>query len=91
MPAATSPQPIANIRLTRPLTGDESPCASDRCTRLGSLQASADGRFVYVGDSGDVIDAAKREEIANLEALHQSRLNLEVDWVSGAPHFPSSR
>jgi hypothetical protein len=86
-----TPKHLADIRLTKPLAGDENPCASRRCGRLGWLQHSADGRFVYVGDAGDVIDTKKREEIANLEALHQSRLLLEVDWVNGKPEFPVSR
>ena len=84
------PRKVKDIRLTRGLFGDESPCAS-RCGRIGSLQHSADGRFVYVGDEGDVIDAAKREEVANLEALQQSPLMLEVDWVNGKPEFPAAR
>jgi hypothetical protein len=71
------------------LSGDENPCATSRCVRLGWLQHSADGRFVYVGDAGDVIDTAKREEVVNLEALHESRLLLEVDWADGKPHFPA--
>ncbi len=87
--SGSTPKPRADIRLTMPLSGDENPCASRRCGRLGWLQHSADGRYVYVGDSGDVIDATKREEIANLEALHQSRLLLEVDWVDGRPEFPA--
>ena len=87
--SGATPKPLRDIRLTKPLAGDENPCASDRCARLGSLQHSADGRFVYVGDAGDVIDTARREEIANLEALHQSRLLLEVDWVDGRPQFPA--
>ncbi len=85
------PRDVKDIRLTRPLIGVERPCASHRCGRIGWLQHSADGRFVYVGDSGDVIDTKKREEITNLEALHQSRLMLEVDWVNGRPEFPASR
>lgn len=83
------PRQIADIHLTKPLAGDENPCATHRCGRIGSLQPSADGRFVYVGDAGDVIDTSKREEIANLEALHQSRLMLEVDWADRRPEFPS--
>jgi hypothetical protein len=83
-----TPKPLHDIRLTKPLSGDENPCASHRCGRIGRLQHSADGRFVYVGDAGDVIDTKKREEIANLEALHQSRLLVEVDWVDGKPVFP---
>jgi hypothetical protein len=82
------PRDLKDIRLTEPLIGKEDPCASRNCRRLGSLQHSADGRFVYVGDSGDVIDTQKREEIVKLEALHQSRLTIEVDWVNGKPEFP---
>jgi hypothetical protein len=89
--SGTAPEALADIRLTRPLVGDESPCATRRCGRIGSLQSSADGRFVYVGDAGDVIDAHRREEIANLDALHESRLTVEVDWVGGKPVFPASR
>jgi len=87
--SGTTPKPVKDIRLTKPLSGDENPCATKRCGRLGWLQHSADGRFVYVGDAGDVIDTTKREEIANLEALHQSRLLVEVDWADGKPHFPA--
>ena len=29
-----------------------------------------------------------RERLVNLEALHQSRLMLEVDWADGRPRFP---
>jgi hypothetical protein len=82
------PRKIKDIRLTMGLFGDESPCVS-RCGRIGSLQHSADGRFVYVGDEGDVIDAGKREEVANLQALRESRLTLEVDWVNGKATFPA--
>ena len=88
--SSASPKPVVNLRLTKPLSGDENPCASRRCARLGWLEHSADGRYVYVGDSGDVFDATKREQIANLEALHQSRLLLEVDWVDGKPQFPGA-
>src|SRR5205807_4737816 len=53
------PVDVKDIRLTEPLIGKENPCASNDCRRLGSLQASADGRFMYVGDSGDVIDTKR--------------------------------
>ena len=87
---SASPKRLVELRLTKPLSGEESPCASRRCARLGWLQHSADGRYVYVGDSGDVFDTTKREQVANLEALHQSRLLLEVDWVDGKPQFPGA-
>jgi len=82
------PRKVDDVRFSKPLSGDESPCAHPRCGRIGSLLASSDGRYLYVGDSGDVIDVAKREQLLNLEALHQSRLMLEVDWVDGKPVLP---
>ncbi len=57
-------------------------------TQIGSLTQSADGRFLYVGDSGDVVDTRTRKPMANLEALQHSRVVLEVDWVDGHPVFP---
>ena len=81
------PVRLEDIRLTKPISGDESPC-TESCGRIGSLLHSADGRFVYVGDAGDVIDTRTREVIANLEALHNSRVQLEVDWVNGRAVFP---
>jgi hypothetical protein len=82
------PRKIDDVRFSKPISGDENPCAHPRCERLGSLLASSDGRYLYVGDAGDVIDVAKREQLLNLEALHQSRLMIEVDWVAGKPVFP---
>jgi hypothetical protein len=89
--ARRTPRHVADIRLTKPLSGDENPCASPRCRRIGSLQHSNDGRFVYVGDAGDVIDTATREEVTNLEALHESRLTMEVDFIRGKPVFAIPR
>lgn len=82
------PRRLADILLSKPLSGKESPCPAD-CSRIGSLQRSADGRFVYVGDAGDVIDARRREVLGNLEALHNSRVHLEVVFSAGRPSFPA--
>jgi hypothetical protein len=57
-------------------------------TRIGSLTQSADGRYLYVGDSGDVVDTRTRLPVANLEALQHTGVVLEVDWVDGRPVFP---
>jgi hypothetical protein len=81
------PRRLDDVRLSKPISGDESPCAR-ACGRTGSLLHSADGRFVYVGDAGDVIDTRTRELVANLEALHNSRVQLEVDWIGGKAVFP---
>lgn len=81
------PRQIEDIRLSRPLSGEESPCSS-ACERIGSLQHSSDGKYVFVGDAGDVIDTATRKPVANLEALHNSRVHLEVVFTDGRPSFP---
>jgi hypothetical protein len=84
---ASAPRQVEDVRLSKPLSGDENPC-SRVCGRIGSLQHSSDGRFVYVGDSGDVIDTRARREVTNLEALHNSRVHLEVVFDDGRPAFP---
>jgi hypothetical protein len=84
---AHRPRPVEDIRLSKPLSGDRSPC-SRACRRLGSLQHSSDGRYVYVGDAGDVIDTNTRERVKNLPALHNSRVHLEVVFSGGRPSYP---
>ena len=84
------PRRLEDVRFSKPTSGNENPCTK-ACGRIGSLLHSADGRFVYVGDAGDVIDTRTREIVANLEALHNSRVQLEVDWVRGKAVFPSPR
>jgi hypothetical protein len=71
-----APRPIADVRLERTLTTP------------GSLTGSADGRYLYVGATGDVIDTQSRTPIANLDALQQATAVIEVDWAGGRPVFP---
>ncbi len=59
--------------------------------REGWLQFSRDGRFVYVGDAGDVIEAPTRRIIAHLDALANTRKMLEIDFERGVPVWASSR
>jgi DNA-binding beta-propeller fold protein YncE len=86
---AGPPVLLANIKLSS-IAGNEEGCAYD-CPRDGWLQASRDGRFVYVGDSGDVIDTHTRTIVANLHPLAQTRQMLEVDWANGLPVATTSR
>jgi len=72
------------------LSGNESPCAYD-CGRDGWLQHSLDGRFVYVGDSGEVIDTATRKVLTTLTTLANTRKSLEIDWAGGVPIATSGR
>jgi hypothetical protein len=73
---SVAPRPLADIRLERTLTAP------------GSLTESANGRYLYVGDAGDVIDSQTRNSIANLPPLQNASAVLEVDWVDGRPVFP---
>jgi hypothetical protein len=86
----SAPKQIADIKLTRTMSGSQVGCTYD-CLREGWLQHSLDGRFVYVGDSGDVIDTKTRQSVANLEPLYNSRVYLEIDWSGGVPVATSTR
>jgi hypothetical protein len=70
--------------------GQESPCAYD-CGQDGWLQHSLDGRYVYVGDSGEVIDTATRKVLLKLTTLANTRKFLEIDWQNGLPIATSTR
>jgi hypothetical protein len=72
------------------LSGLESPCTYD-CVRNGWLQHSSSGRYVYVGDSGDVIDTRTKRIVAFLPALDQTRKMLEIDWRLGLPVATTTR
>ena len=86
----SAPRLLANVALPHALQGDESPCLYD-CARDGWLQHTRDGRWVYVGDSGDVIDARTKRPAAFLEPLANTRKMLEVDWRHGRPVFTTTR
>jgi DNA-binding beta-propeller fold protein YncE len=86
---ASPPKQVADIPL-HPMVGDEADCLYD-CTRDGWVQHSRDGRFVFVGDSGDVIDTARRTVVANLQPLQNTRKHLEITWRNGVPISTSTR
>ncbi len=87
---AVAPTQVADIKLTRLMTGTQVGCTYD-CLREGWLQHTLDGRFVVVGDSGDIIETATRRSVANLEPLYNSRVFLEIDWSNGVPVASSTR
>jgi hypothetical protein len=72
------------------LKGTESICAYD-CGRGGWLQRSTDGRFVYVGDAGAVINTETKSVVATLPALLNTKISTEIDWENGAPVATSGR
>jgi hypothetical protein len=61
------------------------------CSRGGWLQLSIDGRFLFVGDSGEVIETATRKIITTLPTLAQTKKTIEVDWQNGTPIATSGR
>ncbi|MGI8559442.1 MAG: YncE family protein [Solirubrobacteraceae bacterium] len=84
------PLRVADIKLAHPLIGAEAGCSYD-CARDGWLLHSRSGCYVYVGDSGDVIDTATRRAVAFLPPLRNSRKFLEIDWRNGKPVSTTSR
>jgi DNA-binding beta-propeller fold protein YncE len=75
-----APRDIADIKLAHPPAGGDS-----------WLQHSRDGRYVYVGLSGDVISTYGRKIVSYLAPLHNSAEFIEIDWRHGRPVAASSR
>jgi DNA-binding beta-propeller fold protein YncE len=81
---ASGPRQVADIQLVGALTGNESDCAYD-CLKDGWIHHSRDARYVFVGDSGDVIDTVRRVTVAFLPAMANTRKEIEIDFQKGAP------
>jgi YVTN family beta-propeller protein len=77
-----APTLLSTITLKTSFSGNEAPCAYD-CVRDGWIHHSLDGKYVFVGDSGDVIDTATRSVIATLPAMRNSRKEIEIDFQNG--------
>lgn len=89
LPAA-APRQIGIVHLRGSLHGSESPCAYD-CPKDGWLLHSRSGRFVFVGDAGDVINTVTRRTVTVLPALTQTRKFIQINWRGGVPIFATSR
>jgi DNA-binding beta-propeller fold protein YncE len=76
---ATRPRLVADIKLRHAPPND------------GWLQHSSNGRYVYVGRSGDVIDTRKRKIVAYLRPLRATADFLEIDWRHGRPVATTNR
>lgn len=86
----SAPKLIADIPVHN-MVGSDTPCVATNCMKEGWLLHSLDGRFVYVGDAGDVIDTRTRQSVAFLQPLANSRKFIEIDWQNGVPIATSSR
>lgn len=77
--ASVAPRLVANIKLVHAPPND------------GWLQHSRDGRYVYVGRSGDVIDTRTNKIVDYLPPLQATATFLEIDWQHGRPVATTSR
>ncbi len=84
-----APLELAPVKLPS-ISGQQTQCSYD-CSKSGWLQASLDGRYVYVGDAGSVIDTRTDQIVSEIPELAQTRVLLEVDWVGGVPAGTSTR
>ena len=76
---ASPPTLLANIRLVHAPPND------------GWLQISRNGRYLYVGRSGDVIATRTRRIVDYLPPLGDSADYLEIDWRRGTPVATTNR
>lgn len=87
--AGDVPTHLATINVSG-LTGSDTPCPYD-CLKEGWLLHSLDGRYVFVSDSGDVIDTTTRSVVGSIPTLANDRHGaIEIDWSGGAPVATSS-
>jgi hypothetical protein len=83
--ATSNPTVVANVKLSHKDIGTEQNCAAD-CSKSGWLLNTLDGKYVLVGDSGDVISTSSHSVVGFIPALANNRHGyLEVDWSGGAP------
>ncbi len=75
----SAPRDIGDIKLAHPPPND------------GWLLHSRNGRYVYVGRAGDVIDTTTRKIVSYLLPLQATADFIEVDWKRGHPVAATSR
>src|SRR5260221_13326776 len=86
---ASAPTFVASVALTS-LSGTESPCQT-YCEREGWVLNDLSGRYVYVGDTGNVVDTSTLSVVKTLPALQNTRQEVEIDWTNGTTSATSKR
>jgi hypothetical protein len=86
---SSAPSFVASVPLTS-LSGYESSCQT-YCEREGWVLNDLSGRFVYVGDTGNVVDTSTLSVVTTLPALQNTRVLVEIDWTNGTPSATSTR
>jgi hypothetical protein len=85
----TAPTEVTSIPLSS-VSGNETPCQSF-CEREGWVLNDLSGRYVWVGDSGDIVDTSTNTVVGHLTTLANTREMIEVDWAGGKPTATSTR
>lgn len=85
-PNIYSPQMVNTVHLLHSLGGQEAVCAYDWLGD-GWLHLSHDGKYLFVGDSGDVIDVrlSPPKVVAYFPQMQQMRKEIEIDCDSSIP------
>ena len=86
---ASAPSFVAGVPLSS-LSGSESPCQT-YCEREGWVLNDLSGRYVYVGDTGNVVSTGTLSVVTTLPALQNTRQVVEIDWTNGTPSATSTR
>jgi DNA-binding beta-propeller fold protein YncE len=86
---ASAPTFVSAVQLGS-FAGNESQCQT-YCEREGWVLNDLSGRYVYVGDTGDVISTTTRSVVATLPALQNTRQLAEIDWANGTTSRTSTR
>jgi DNA-binding beta-propeller fold protein YncE len=76
---SSAPRDIADIKLAHPPPYD------------GWLATSRDGRYLYVGRAGDVIDTRTLQIVRYLAPMQHTADFIEIDWRRGRPVSTTSR
>jgi YVTN family beta-propeller protein len=58
-----------------------------RCKQLNDLS----GRYVYVGDTGNVVDTSTLKVVKTLPVLQNTHIVVEIDWTNGTLSATSTR
>ena len=74
----SAPKLVARIKLSS-FAEEETGCAYS-CLKDGWLSQTRDGRYLFVGDAGDVIDTKTRKVATHLEPLANTRKFIEVQF-----------
>ena len=76
-----TPRMIASVKIGS-MRAEEKPCRY-ACDKDGWVSHSRDGRYVFVGDGGDVIDTRTRKSIKTIDRLANTRKYLEIQFTRG--------